>query len=86
VGVDVTPLQVLQAAWGCLIEKGRGTPPPGIRGTSEVCLTYPADLMPEPRGELDEALLEIGVTNVHLLFDESTAPAIFHLEQFLGNQ
>ncbi len=83
--VHVTPRQVLQASWLHLIEKARGQSAPGDRGISEVCLTYPADLMPEPRGELEEALHEIGMTNVYLLFDESTAPAIFHLEQFLGN-
>jgi hypothetical protein len=83
--VKLTAREALQAAWQFLVDTGRGPTRPGLDGIDQVAVTYPADLMPEPRGQLEQALRELGMVTVHLDFDESVSPAIFHLEQLFGS-
>ena len=85
VAAVLTARQALQASWRCLIDAANGPRKPGTRGIDQIAVTYPADLMPEPRGQLKQALRELGMVTVHLDFDESISPAIFHLEQLFGN-
>jgi len=85
VAVELTARQALQASWQCLIDAAQGVKRPGQRGIDQVAVTYPADLMPEPRSQMDQALRELGMVTVHLDFDESISPAIFHLEKLFGN-
>jgi hypothetical protein len=85
VEIQLTARQVLQAAWHSLVEAAIGPVQPGVPGIDHVAATYPADLMPEPRQSLDQALRELGMVNVYLDFDESVSPAVFHLEQLFGN-
>lgn len=86
----VSPRETVQAAWAALLAQfgaqARAAGAVNDAAPDQVVATFPANLLPEPRREIEHVLRELGVQRVVTRFDEAVAPAVFYFQRRYGYQ